>query len=74
MENNVKETDRDKERERVFKAFGIAKNNSYIRCLFGDAQLFFVFLEGMRFQKTGEFPEYLLDNEEFLNNPEKFRK
>ena len=74
MEEREKETDKNKERERVFKAFDIARSNSYLKCLFGDAQLFYVFLEGMRFQRTGEFPEDLLDNEEFLNNPDKFRK
>jgi hypothetical protein len=66
--------DKKEERERIIKAFKIVNSNSYLKCLFGDAQLFYVFLEGMKFQRTGEFPEDLLDNEEFLNNPDKFRK
>lgn len=64
----------DKERkEFVMKAFRTALTNSYHRCFFGNEQLFYLFMEGMKFAKTDEIPEDLLDNEDFVSNPEKYR-
>ena len=63
----------DKERkEYVMKAFKTAVTNSYLRALFGNEQLFCMFMEGFKFAKTDKIPEDLLDNEQFIGNPEKF--
>ena len=68
----VKDT-KEQNKERILNAFSIAKNNSYLRMMFGDAQLFYMFLEGMKYQKTGETPQNMLDNDDFLKNPEKYK-
>lgn len=70
MEDNKIE---DKRKKEVINAFNIAKNNSYLRMLFGDTQLFYMFLEGMKYQKSGAAPQNLLDNDDFLKNPEKYK-
>lgn len=62
----------DERKECVMKAFKTALNNSYLRCLFGNEQLFYLFMEGFKFAKTDKIPEDLFDNEEFITNPEKF--
>lgn len=62
----------DKRKEYVMKAFKTALTNSYLRCLFGNDQLFYLFMEGFKFAKTDKIPEDLFDNEEFITNPEKF--
>ena len=49
----------DEKFEKIKEAFNIAKQNSYLRCLFGDTQLFYMFMEGMKYQKTGELPNSL---------------
>lgn len=56
------------------KAFKTAVTNSYLRCLFGNEQLFYMFMEGIKFAKTDEIPKDLLDDEDFVSNPEKYRK
>jgi hypothetical protein len=56
------------------EACGIAIQNSYSRCLYGDKQLSYCFFAGMRYGETGVLPKNLLDDEEFLKNPEKFMK
>lgn len=64
--------DKDEIKKRTFKAFDIAKQNSYIRMLSGDLQLFYMFMEGMKYAKTDTVPESLLDNEDFLKDPKKY--
>lgn len=54
------------------KAFKTALTNSYLRALFGNEQLFYMFMEGFKFAKTDKIPEDLLDNEQFISNPENF--
>ncbi len=66
------EQEKDERKKRILKAFGIASQNSYLRALSGDEQLFYMFLEGMKFGKTGTIPESLLDNADFLKDPEKY--
>jgi len=63
------ETEEQKQRHEIMAAFDTVKNNSYLKRLYGDAQMFYIFLEGMRFQKTGEIPKNLLDDEEFSIYP-----
>ncbi len=53
--------------EKDLKACKIALRNSYLRCLYGDKQLAYVFFAGMKYGYTGELPEDLLDNEDFIN-------
>lgn len=62
----------DERKEYVMKAFKTAVTNSYLRSLSGNEQLFYLFMEGFKFAKTDKIPEDLLDNEEFIANPEKF--
>lgn len=64
--------EKDERKKRIFKAFDIAKQNSYLRVLSGDEQLFYMFMEGMKFEKSGKIPERLLDNTDFLKDPEKY--
>jgi hypothetical protein len=64
--------DKDERKKRIFKAFDISKQNSYLRMLSGDEQLFYLFMEGMKFAKTDTVPESLLNNEDFLKDPEKY--
>lgn len=68
----VKETEEQK-KERILNAFNKAKSNSYLRMMYGDAQLFYMFMEGMKYQKTGEMPQDILDNDDFLKNHEKYK-
>ena len=58
----------------VMDAFKTAKSNSYLRCLSGDLQLFYMFMEGYTAAKTGKLPEDLLDNKEFLSDPQNYFK
>ena len=64
----------DERKEYVMKAFKTVLNNSYLRCLFGNEQLFYMFMEGMKFAKTDEIPKDLLDDDDFVSTPEKYRK
>ena len=41
--------------------------------LYGDEQLFYMFLEGIKFAKTGELPKDVLDDPEFLKDPENYK-
>lgn len=52
--------------EKDMKACKIAISNSYLRCLYGDAQLAYMFFAGMKYWKTGELPKDLLDDDDFL--------
>lgn len=53
--------------EKDIKACKIAVNNSYLKCLYGDGQLAYMFFAGMQYGKTGELPKDLLDNDDFIN-------
>ena len=64
----------DEKFEKIKEAFNIAKQNSYLRCLFGDTQLFYMFMEGMKYQKTGELPNSLLEDKDFIAGNKKFNK
>ena len=58
----------DKQREeKDLKACRTEITNSYLKCLFGDAQLAYMFFSGVRYGRTGEMPNSLLDDEEFVN-------
>ena len=69
---DIEQLSEEEKKRAVMNAFNVAKSNTYLRVLHGDAQLFCMFMAGMRFQRTGEPEESLLDNDEFLENPEKF--
>lgn len=60
--------------ERTKQAFVIAERNGYLKCLSGSELLFHMFVQGMIFHKTGNFPEDLLNNKDFINNAEKYYK
>lgn len=64
--------EKDERKKRTLRAFAVSKQNSYLRMLSGDEQLFYMFLEGMKFAKTDKIPENLLDNEDFLKHPSKY--
>lgn len=49
------------------KAAKIAIRNSYLRLLYGDSQLAYMFFEGMKYAKTGELPKNLLEDSKFIN-------
>lgn len=67
------ESNKESRRDIVFKAFNTAKANSYLRCLFGDESLFYMFMEGMKFERTGLLPKDLLNDESFLSDPKKYQ-
>ena len=50
------------------KAFTVAERNGYLKCLSGSELLFHMFVQGMIFHKTGQCPEYFLNNKYFINN------
>ena len=56
------------QKEKDLQACKNAIQNSYLRCLYGDAQLAMVFFEGMKYGKTGEITKSLLEDDDFLNN------
>lgn len=53
--------------EKDMKACKIAISNSYLKCLYGDNQLAYMFFAGMIYMKTGELPKDLLDDNDFIN-------
>lgn len=53
--------------EKDIKAAEIVVRNSYLRCLYGDKQLGYVFFAGMNYGRTNEMPESLLDDNDFIN-------
>ena len=53
--------------EKDMKACKIAISNSYLRMLYGDSQLAYMFFAGMQYKKTGELPKDLLDDDDFIN-------
>lgn len=53
--------------EKDMKACKIAISNSYLRMLYGDSQLAYMFFAGMKYMKTGELPKDLLDDDDFIN-------
>ena len=57
----------EEQKEKDIEAAKIAIRNSYLKCLFGDKQLGYVFFLGMDYGKTGELPKDLLNDEDFLN-------
>lgn len=54
------------EDEKNIEACRIAVRNSYLKCLFGDPQLAWVFFNGMEYGRTGKIPKDLLDDEDFI--------
>ena len=60
--------------EDVKGAFDIVQQNSYLKLLSGNDQLFYVFVQGMIFQKTGVKPTCLLDDEDFMNKTGKYKE
>ena len=53
--------------EKDIKACRIAARNSYLRALYGDSQLAYMFFCGMKYGKSGELPKDLLDDDDFIN-------
>ena len=42
--------------------------------MFGDKQLFYMFFAGMKFYENGKPAKSLLDDEDFIKNPDNFRQ
>ena len=53
--------------EKNIEACRITVRNSYLKCLYGDEQLAWVFFNGMAYGRTGKTPKDLLDDEDFIN-------
>lgn len=53
--------------EKDLKAAEITIRNSYLKCLYGDKQLTYVFFMGVKYGNTGEMPKDLLDDDDFIN-------
>lgn len=53
--------------EKNIEACRITVRNSYLKCLFGDEQLAWVFFNGMEYGRTGKIPKDLLDDEDFIS-------
>ena len=51
------------QKDKDIEACKIAVENSYLRCLYGNAQLAWVFFAGMLYGRTGEFPKPLFDDD-----------
>ena len=64
MENSESAFNED---EKNIEACRITVRNSYMKCLFGDKQLAWVFFNGMEYGRTGKTPKDLLDDEDFIN-------
>ena len=58
----------DEREEKILNAFNIARENSYLRLLYGDKQLYYIFLAGVYFGETGKSYKHMLDDDDFVRN------
>ena len=49
-------------KENTIRAFKIAKQNAYMKYNSDEEVMFYIFMQGMIFERTGKFPESFLNN------------